>query len=86
MLNIVRLIILMLSFVGISACTGSFVQEVGIDPQLAQKVRQEVPTVTPSDLESVNYASLGMESATDCWRDAVNDEGSSRQDAMDQLR
>lgn len=72
--------------ISICGCVGPLVQELEVDPALANKINSAIKTVTSSDLEGKEYTSLGIITATSCFNNFITDKASSSEDAQNQLR
>jgi hypothetical protein len=83
---VMRILILILCLVALAGCVGPFVQEFTVEPYLAERLREDVVTVTRADLRMREHDALGLVTATSCFNNLFTDEGSSNQAAMDQLR
>ncbi len=70
----------------LSGCMGPFIEELSVEPYIAERLREDVVTVTTADLRMREYDALGLVTATSCFNNAFTDKGSSHQAAMDQLR
>ena len=76
-----------IGLVGVVICgCGPFVEVIQVDPETAIKLRAEVPTVSRSELGSIEFDSLGTITATSCFSNFITDDPASQDDALDQLR
>lgn len=70
----------------VAGCIGPLVTEFNMEPVLAERLRQEIRTVTNAQLAATNHQPLGPVTATSCFNNLITDTSASQDDAMDQLR
>lgn len=67
-------------------CVGPLVQEVSVPRDIANRLDDQIPTVTTADISSLDFVVVKELTATSCFNNFITDDSSSEADAMRQLK
>jgi len=70
----------------LSGCAGPFVQEISVPNDILNRLNNQIPTVTASDISSFDFSVITKVEATSCFNNLITDSASSETDAMRQLK
>jgi uncharacterized protein YbjQ (UPF0145 family) len=62
------------------------VQEVSVPSDIANRLDDQIPTVTTADISSIDFVVVKELTATSCFNNFITDASSSEDDAMRQLK
>lgn len=79
-------LLLLPCMIHISGCVGPLVQEVSVPRDIANRLDDQIPTVTSADISSIDFVVVKEITATSCFNNFITDDASSEADAMRQLK
>lgn len=81
-----RLLLVIFCAALLLGCVGPLVQEVSVPSDVAERLDNQIPTVTTADISSIDFVVVKEITATSCFNNFITDDVSSEADAMRQLK